>query len=81
MSRPKERISWGIKVPEDEDQTIYVWLDALTNYLTVMGFASAESDAEKEIVKNNIKNFIHFVGKDISKFHCIYWPSFLHAAF
>lgn len=38
VSRPKSRLSWGIEVPEDDSQTIYVWLDALTNYLTVLGY-------------------------------------------
>jgi methionyl-tRNA synthetase len=76
VSRPKQRINWGIEVPNNSDQTIYVWLDALTNYLTVMNYADHESfDLE------NVNNFVHFVGKDIAKFHCIYWPAFLASAF
>jgi methionyl-tRNA synthetase len=71
ISRPKSRISWGIQVPGDPDQTVYVWLDALANYLTVMGRNPSEE----------VPHFVHFVGKDITKFHCIYWPSFLLAAF
>ena len=70
VSRPSSRISWAIPVPGDSSQTIYVWLDALTNYLSVVNFD-----------KENVKNFVHFIGKDISKFHCIYWPSFLQSAF
>ena len=70
ISRPKSRISWGIDVPSDPSQTVYVWLDALTNYLTVVNFNI-----------DLVPNFIHFVGKDIAKFHCIYWPSFLISAF
>jgi methionyl-tRNA synthetase len=70
VSRPTERISWGIKVPGDESQTIYVWLDALVNYLTVTGYPDKIPDTD---------TFIHVVGKDIAKFHCIYWPAFLLA--
>lgn len=75
VSRPKARISWGIEVPDDSDQTIYVWLDALTNYLTVLGYQ------ENENAIQNVPNFVHFIGKDIAKFHCVYWPSFLLSAF
>ena len=68
-------------MPDDEEQTIYVWLDALTNYLTVCGLTDTTSEADMEIIRQNVANFVHFVGKDIAKFHCIYWPSFLQAAF
>ena len=71
MSRPKERLSWGLPVPGDDSQTIYVWLDALTNYLTVMGYP------EKEASMTNVR---HVIGKDIAKFHAIYWPLFLKEA-
>lgn len=68
ISRPKKRIHWGIRVPSDEEQTVYVWLDALTNYKTVL---------------DNFKGFdgemIHVIGKDITLFHWVYWPAFLHA--
>ena len=68
ISRPKKRISWGIEVPDDKDQTIYVWLDALINYKTVLdGFNNFDGE------------MLHVIGKDISKFHCIYWPAFLNA--
>jgi len=71
VSRPKERLSWGLPVPDDPSQTIYVWLDALTNYLTVMGYPS------EEVSTANIR---HVIGKDIAKFHTIYWPLFLKEA-
>ena len=71
MSRPSSRLHWGIPVPEDSTQTIYVWLDALINYLTVAGYP--------ERIENWPPN-CHIIGKDILKFHAIYWPAFLMAA-
>lgn len=71
LSRPYSRVSWGIPVPEDDAQTIYVWLDALVNYLTVSGYP------------NNTDTWppsIQICGKDILKFHGIFWPVFLMAA-
>ncbi len=73
VSRPTSRISWGIRVPGDDEQTIYVWLDALVNYLTVLGYP------EKD-VSQDVSQMVHVVGKDIAKFHCIYWTAFLSAA-
>lgn len=70
VSRPTERLHWGLRVPGDETQTIYVWLDALVNYLTVLGYPR-ECDSSQ---------FVHVVGKDIAKFHCVYWPAFLKGA-
>mmetsp|Transcript_9649 Transcript_9649/g.14679 ORF Transcript_9649/g.14679 Transcript_9649/m.14679 type:complete len:213 (-) Transcript_9649:533-1171(-) len=83
VSRPSKRISWGISVPGREDQTMYVWLDALTNYLTVIGLDRIDTGNKEamNILKENIKQSVHFVGKDITKFHCIHWPSFLACAF
>ncbi|KAI1285903.1 Methionine--tRNA ligase, mitochondrial [Halotydeus destructor] len=71
VSRPRSRLSWGIAVPGDETQTIYVWLDALVNYLTVTGYPNPSHDWPFDC---------HVVGKDIIKFHAIYWPAFLMAA-
>lgn len=71
ISRPKARMSWGIPVPDDDSQNVYVWLDALTNYLTVTGYPKS-----MKIWPPNI----HVIGKDILKFHGIYWPAFLIAA-
>ena len=72
ISRPRSRINWGIQVPDDPDQTIYVWLDALVNYITTYPTNSEHPDENYEM--------LHILGKDITKFHCIYWPAFLHAA-
>jgi methionyl-tRNA synthetase len=72
ISRPKERLSWGISVPGDPDQTIYVWFDALINYITHAGYPiNHESGCWPPEVQ--------VIGKDIIRFHTIYWPAFLMA--
>lgn len=71
VSRQRSRLTWGIPVPGDETQTIYVWLDALVNYLTVVGYPDTLSHWPPDC---------HVVGKDIIPFHAIYWPAFLMAA-
>lgn len=73
ISRPKNRQEWGIEVPGDPAQTIYVWLDALTSYLTVAGYP-CDKDALRRWPVD-----CHVLGKDIVKFHAIYWPAFLMA--
>lgn len=75
ISRPAERLSWGIRVPNDESQTIYVWLDALVNYLTQAGYPFADGKGKGTEWPPNLQ----VVGKDIMKFHCVYWPAFLMA--
>lgn len=71
VSRPSSRLSWGIRVPGDDSQTIYVWLDALVNYITACGYPSLDARWPADV---------HVIGKDIVRFHCIYWPAFLLAA-
>ncbi|KAK0109590.1 methionyl-tRNA synthetase [Cadophora gregata] len=75
VSRPVERLTWGIPVPDDESQTIYVWLDALVNYITKAGYPWAPG---KESALGWPAD-VQVVGKDIVRFHCIYWPAFLLA--
>ncbi|XP_077987959.1 methionine--tRNA ligase, mitochondrial-like [Glandiceps talaboti] len=70
VSRQRDRLEWGIPVPNDSTQTIYVWLDALVNYLTVCGYPN----------QSHLWPAVHLVGKDILKFHAVYWPAFLMAA-
>ncbi|KFY63419.1 hypothetical protein V496_03964, partial [Pseudogymnoascus sp. VKM F-4515 (FW-2607)] len=75
VSRPINRLTWGIRVPDDESQTIYVWLDALVNYITTAGFPSGS-------FFDGVAGWpadVHVIGKDIMRFHCIYWPAFLLA--
>eukprot|EP01111_Echinosteliopsis_oligospora_P018332 TRINITY_DN8334_c0_g1_i2.p1 TRINITY_DN8334_c0_g1~~TRINITY_DN8334_c0_g1_i2.p1 ORF type:complete len:334 (+),score=65.45 TRINITY_DN8334_c0_g1_i2:190-1191(+) len=74
VSRPRSRIKWGIQVPNDPSQTIYVWLDALGNYLTATGYP------DKSKYSSIWPADFQIIGKDIIRFHCIYWPAFLMAA-
>ena len=75
ISRPVERLSWGIRVPEDDSQTICVWLDALINYITATGYPFTPG-AESQ---GGWPPDCHVIGKDIVRFHCVYWPAFLLA--
>jgi methionyl-tRNA synthetase len=67
--------TWGIRVPFDEEFTIYVWFDALLNYITAIGYGSDEERFRKWWPAD-----IHFIGKDITRFHCALWPAMLFAA-
>ncbi|NXJ10081.1 SYMM protein, partial [Odontophorus gujanensis] len=72
VSRERSRLQWGIPVPSDSTQTIYVWVDALVNYLSVLGYPETHSEWWPAAH--------HVVGKDILKFHAVYWPALLMAA-
>lgn len=76
ISRPVQRLSWGIRVPEDPSQTIYVWVDALINYITAAGFPDWTPG---ESHKGGWPADVHVIGKDILRFHCVYWPALLMA--
>ncbi|CAN5763500.1 methionine--tRNA ligase [soil metagenome] len=73
ISVSRSRLPWGVPWPGDESHTVYVWLDALTNYLSAIGFPD-----------DRYRTFwparYHVIGKDITRFHCIYWPAFLMSA-
>jgi methionyl-tRNA synthetase len=73
ISVSRSRLSWGIQWPGDEAHTVYVWLDALTNYLSAVGFPD-------ERYRDFWPADFHVIGKDITRFHCIYWPAFLMSA-
>jgi methionyl-tRNA synthetase len=73
ISRPKEKISWGIPVPGDESQVMYVWFEALLNYITVIGYP--ESQEFKDFWPANVQ----IIGKDILRFHAAIWPGILMA--
>ena len=78
ISREKKSVSWGVPVPDDENHIMYVWLDALSNYITAIGYGNNE---RKNIgFEKYWQNATHLVGKDILRFHTIYWFSFLKAA-
>ncbi len=76
LSVSRKSFSWGIKVPSNNEHVIYVWLDALTNYISALNYPNKED--------NLFKNFwpadLHLIGKDILRFHAVYWPAFLMAA-
>jgi len=76
LSISRTSFSWGVPVPGDDKHIMYVWLDALTNYLSAIGFPD-ENDAE---FKQYWPCDVHMVGKDILRFHAVYWPAFLMAA-
>ena len=76
LSVSRTSFSWGISVPENSKHVIYVWLDALTNYLSALDFPDTKNKKYKKFWPANI----HIIGKDILRFHAIYWPAFLLAA-
>lgn len=78
VSRLKTSVSWGVPVPGDPDHTMYVWFDALTNYITAIGFGNEQQ--ERAIGFEEFWPALHLVGKDILRFHAVYWPAFLMAA-
>jgi methionyl-tRNA synthetase len=72
ITRSRSSLTWGIPVPDEEDQVIYVWIDALTNYITGVGYLKDEASWNKYWPAD-----LHLIGKDILKFHTIYWPAML----
>ena len=76
LSVSRKSFSWGIKVPSNKDHVIYVWLDALTNYLSALNYPKETERLYKDFWPANI----HIIGKDILRFHAVYWPAFLLAA-
>ena len=76
LSVSRKSFSWGVKVPNDEKHVVYVWLDALTNYLSALKYPNADNHLYKNFWPANL----HIIGKDILRFHAIYWPAFLLAA-
>ena len=76
LSISRKSFSWGIKVPNNPEHVIYVWLDALTNYISALNYSNAESTLFKKFWPASL----HLIGKDIIRFHGVYWPAFLMAA-
>ena len=76
LSVSRTSFKWGVPVPDDPDHVMYVWIDALTNYITAAGYPDADSADYKTFWPASL----HMVGKDILRFHAVYWPAFLMAA-
>ena len=76
LSVSRTSFTWGIKVPDNTKHVIYVWLDALTNYLSALNYPDTKDDLYKKYWPASL----HVIGKDILRFHAIYWPAFLLAA-
>jgi methionyl-tRNA synthetase len=76
LSLSRTTFDWGIKVPANPKHIMYVWVDALTNYITVVGFPDTESEKFKKYWPADL----HVIGKDIVRFHAVYWPAFLMSA-
>ena len=76
LSISRSSLKWGIPVPGDEKHVIYVWLDALANYMTALGYGSEDASLFARYWPADL----HIIGKEIARFHCVYWPAFLLAA-
>src|SRR5271165_2321976 len=76
LSISRSTFSWGIPVPDDPKHVIYVWLDALANYITALGYGSDDTTLYDKYWPADV----HMIGKEIVRFHCVYWPAFLMAA-
>jgi methionyl-tRNA synthetase len=76
LSVSRTSFKWGIRVPNNDKHIIYVWLDALTNYISALNFPDVESNLYKKFWPASV----HIIGKDILRFHAVYWPAFLMAA-
>jgi methionyl-tRNA synthetase len=75
LSVSRTSFDWGVKVPNSENHVMYVWVDALTNYLTGLGFPNATPEMDRFWPAD-----LHLIGKDIVRFHAVYWPAFLMSA-
>ena len=76
LSVSRSTFSWGIPVPDDPKHVIYVWMDALSNYITALGYGSDDTKLYEKFWPADV----HMIGKEIVRFHCVYWPAFLMAA-
>ena len=75
ISRPKSQLEWGVEVPDDPDHVMYVWFDALSNYISAIGYEADPGEFAKYWPAN-----VHVIGKDIARFHCLLWPAMLLSA-
>ena len=75
ISISRKGLDWGIKVPEDDDHSVYVWVDALTNYISALKWPE-----KSDLFDNFWPGDLHLIGKDIVRFHTVFWPAFLLSA-
>ena len=80
ISMSRSSVTWGIPLPWDPAQVVYVWFDALLNYATAVGYGAEPGTPEAEQFANTWPASVHLVGKDILRFHAVYWPAMLLAA-
>lgn len=80
FSRTRQSLPWGVPVPDDENQVMYVWCDALTNYISGLGFGGKEDADYQKFWNNEDVERIHVIGKDITRFHLAIWPGMLLSA-
>ena len=78
FSVSRARVKWGIPIPQQPDHVLYVWVDALANYVTALGYADDAPEYRKFWAEGGER--LHMIGKDIIRFHCLYWPAVLQAA-
>ena len=79
LSVTRTTLDWGIKVKENPKHVVYVWLDALVNYLSVLNYGRKDDSLYRKFWESEDSRIIHIVGADINRFHSIYWPMFLKA--
>ena len=77
LSVSRTNVDWGVHLPVNEKHTAYVWLDALTNYISALGYSSEDDTNFKKFWEDEDCEIVHVIGADITRFHCIYWPMFL----
>ena len=75
VSRPKSQLEWGVEVPDDSGHVMYVWFDALSNYISAIGYGENTTEFQKYWPAD-----VHVIGKDIARFHCLLWPAMLMSA-
>jgi methionyl-tRNA synthetase len=80
LSVSRSKVRWGIPFPGRPGQVVYVWLDALANYITALGFGGPDDGLYREFWENGEGARVHLIGKDILRFHSVYWPAFLLSA-
>jgi methionyl-tRNA synthetase len=80
LSVSRAKVKWGIPFPGHPGHVVYVWLDALANYITALGFGAADQSLYREFWDHPDAERVHVIGKDILRFHAVYWPAFLLSA-